>query len=242
MHAYRLPPPVDHHFLILRIISAASSSIRHRDPRDKKKRKRISRRVRRLEKTVESLSHGLILALTELQDRTSTADDRNSVNVEALSTALSGLSAVEDGHPDRTPGTSAPDATFPHPSEPATRRHDSTPQDTNAELGAERIATDNDNSTFISNDRSPISGLLKPILDFMACPEVHHFLKWAEAHPGLRNTQLFDLLWVTNNLFNVHGGVRIPLSIERCYCNGTIDYDVLPPKIVHSHERYFQRN
>ena len=112
---------------------------------------------------------------------------------------------MDDDHPDRTPGTSAPDAT---PPEPATRRRDSTPQVTSAELGAERIVTENDSSTFISDDRSPISGLLKPILDFMACPEVHHFLKWAEAHPGLRNTQLFDLLWVTNNLFNVHGGVR----------------------------------
>jgi hypothetical protein len=55
---------------------ATSSISRHRDTRDKKKRKRISRRVRRLEKTVESLSHGLILALTELKNRTTTADGR----------------------------------------------------------------------------------------------------------------------------------------------------------------------
>ena len=124
--------------------------------------------------------------LTELQDRTITADCRKSDNVDALSTALSGHSTVDEAHPDNTLRTSAPDATLPHPSEPAVRRRESASQDTNAELRAERVATENDSSMFISDDRSPISGLLKPILDFMACPEVYH--------PGLRNTQLFDLL------------------------------------------------
>ena len=135
-------------------LPVASSSIsRHRDPRDKKKRTRISRRVRRLEKTVESLSHGLILTLTELQDRTITADGRKSDNVDALSTVLSGLSTVEEDCPDSTPRTSAPDATFPHPSEPAVRRRESASQDANAELRAERVATENDSSMFISDDR-----------------------------------------------------------------------------------------
>ena len=188
---------------------------RRSDNHEKKKRKRISRRVRRLEKTVEDLSHGLILALTELQDRTTTADCRKSDDVDALSTALSGLSTVEEDPPDRIPRTSAPDSTLPHPSEPPARRRESVSQDTSAELGAERVATENDSSISISDGRTPISGLLKPILDFMACPEVHQLLKWAEVHPGLRNTQLFDLLWVANNFFNVHGGVRYYYSLRR---------------------------
>jgi hypothetical protein len=57
----------------------------------------------------------------------------------------------------------------------------------------------------------------------MACPEVHRFLKWAEAHPGLRSTQLFDLLWVADNLFDVHG-VRYPsaLPVEGCSLRSNI--------------------
>lgn len=54
-----------------------------------------------------------------LQDRRTTADGRNADNsgmVDALSTALSGLSTVMD-HPDSTPRTSAPDATLLSPSE-----------------------------------------------------------------------------------------------------------------------------
>ncbi|KAN0132441.1 hypothetical protein V8E53_009867 [Lactarius tabidus] len=189
-----------------------SSISRHRDTRYKK-RKRISRRVRRLEKTVEGLSHGLILALTELQDlrgRTTTAGGRKSDNsgkVDALSIALSGLSTVD--HHDSTPGTSAPDATLICPSEqpgPMTTRRS---QHKSTKLGAAEQNDVDDSSIFISDDRSPISGLLKPILDFMACPEVHRFLKWAEAHPGLRSTQILDLLWVANNLFDVHGGIMI---------------------------------
>jgi hypothetical protein len=44
----------------------------------------------------------------------------------------------------------------------------------------------------------------------MACHEVRRFRMWADAHPRLRSTQLFDLLWVANHFFNVHGGVRYP--------------------------------
>jgi hypothetical protein len=175
--------------------------------------------VRRLDNTVESLSQELILALTELQNRTTAADDHKSGNsrmVDALSTALSSLSTVID-HPDGTLGTSAHDATFPPSSEPP---DPTTTRITNTKLrAAERndsVVTEKDCSIFISNDPSPISGLLK-LLDFMACPEVHRFLKWAEAHPGLRNTQLFDLLWVANHLFSVHGGVRYPSSRRGVY-------------------------
>jgi len=199
----------------------------------------MSRRVRRLEKTVESLSHGLTLALTELKDlrgRSTTADgpktDDSGV-VDALTTAFSDISAVHD-HPDSTLRASVLDATL-HPSEQPdpTTQHKSATQHTNTRLGAlsvsgeskfgptaepsrvvDHIATRNDGSLSISNDRSPISGLLRRILDFMTCPEVSQFLKSAEAHAGLRSTQLFDLFWVSDNLFNVHGGVRCPLLVE----------------------------
>ncbi|KAI9456856.1 hypothetical protein BJY52DRAFT_536375 [Lactarius psammicola] len=71
------------------------------------------------------------------------------------------------------------------------------------------ITTRNDSSLFVSNNWSPISGLLRPILDFMTCPKVFQFLKSAEAHAGLRSTQLFVLLWVSDYLFNVHRGILI---------------------------------
>ncbi|KAN0130507.1 hypothetical protein V8E53_011593 [Lactarius tabidus] len=160
---------------------------------DKKKRKRISQCVHGLEKTAESLLHGLILALTELQNRTTAAHGRKANNsgiVNALSTTLSGLSTGVD-HYDNTPGTSAPDATPLYPSEQpnqTTTRPKSVSQHKGTKLEAAKqnddVVTENDSSIFVSDDRSPISGLLK----------------WAEAHPGLRRTQLFDLLWVADNL------------------------------------------
>jgi hypothetical protein len=186
----------------------------------------MSRRVHRLEKTVESLSHRLTLALTELQGRTITADGPNAENsdtVDALSTALAGLSTVAD-YPESNPGTSAPDAILHHSSEPpdliTTRRESvskntSTNHDSEAAEYNDFFVTENES---IRDSWSPISGLLQPILDDMECPEVHRFLKWAEAHPGLRDTQLFDQLWVSNNLFNVHGGVRY-LSSRRGVSN-----------------------
>jgi hypothetical protein len=200
----------------------------------------MSRRERRLEKTVESLSHGLILALTELKDLrgNSTSADARKVDdsgvVDALITAFSDLSTVVD-HPDSTLCASAPDATVFHLSEQPipTTAHQSATQHTKTKFGALSVsreskfgttagpscvvghnATGKDSSLVISNDRSPISGLLEPILDFMACPEVFQFLKWAEEHAELRSIQLFDLFWVSDNLFNVHGGVRFPLPIE----------------------------
>jgi hypothetical protein len=93
--------------------------------------------------------------------------------VDALSAALSGLSTVMD-HPDSTPGTSAPDATFLCPSEQpdqTTMRRESASQHKSAKLGAaernDDIVTETDSSIFISDDRSPISRLLKPILNFI---------------------------------------------------------------------------
>lgn len=200
---------------------------RRNDTRNQKKRSRISRRVRRLERTVESLSHGLILALTEhknFQGHSTTAKTDDAGMVDTLSTTFSGLSTVLDHH-DSTPGATAQDATL-HSSElpdPTTEREGAT------KLGSlfvsrepkprplaepDRVVVGHtgmeaDSTLVIMDDRSPISGFLKPILDFMTCPEVFRFLKLAEAHPGLRNTQLFDLFWVADNLFNVHGGILI---------------------------------
>lgn len=196
----------------------------------------MSRRVRRLEKTVESLSHGLILALTELkgfQGHSTTADGSKTDNagiVDALSEAFSGLSTVVD-QPDSTEACT-PAATL-HPSEqphPDTQRECVTESGTlsvsgesklgpPAKLDTDRVIvghtdTEIDSFVVIRDDRSPVSGLLKPILDFMICPEALRFLKSAEAHPGLRNTQLFDLFWVADNLFDVHGGVRSPFLVE----------------------------
>ena len=197
----------------------------------------MSRRVRRLEKTVESLSHGLILALTELKDfqgRSTTACGSKTDNAgieDALSEAFSGLSTVVD-QPDNTGACGAPAATL-RPSEqpdPNMPRECATESGTlsvsresklgpPAELDTDRVIvghteTEIDSFVVIKDDRSPVSGLLKPILDFMTCPEALRFLKSAEAHPGLRNTQLFDLFWVADNLFDVHGGVRSPFLVE----------------------------
>jgi hypothetical protein len=94
-----------------------------------------------------------------------------------------------------------------------------------------RTEIESDCAATISN-RSPISELLKPIVNFMMCPEVSQFLKQVEAHPGLRSTQFFDLFWVMDNLFNVHGGVRL-LAVSQTglfysYCQA--DYDTLSPE------------
>ena len=187
--------------------------------------------MRRLERTVESLSHGLILALTELKDLQGRPDGRKTDNsgiIDELSTAPSRLSTVVD-HPDSTPRAYAPGTTL-HPSEQLdlTTQHDDATKPGAHSVSREPkhgpsaepnnvvnpAVTGNDSTLFISDDRPPVSGLLKPILDFMTCPEVFRSLKRAEAHPGLRSTQLFDLFWVADNLFNVHGGGCSPLLIE----------------------------
>jgi hypothetical protein len=218
--------------------------------------------VRRLERTVESLSHGLILALTELKDlrgRSTTAGSRKPDNpgmVDALSTALSGLSTAVD-HPDSAPGVSPLDVTI-HPSEqsePDSRegaikcgtlslsREPKLGPSAEANSVANFITMENDSPLFISNHESPIARLLKPIQGFMTCPEVFRFLKWAEAHPGLRNTRLFDLFWVADNLFHVHGGVRYPVPVKGVLgSNVPTDFDILSPKIIHAYGRYFRSN
>jgi hypothetical protein len=89
----------------------------------------------------------------------------------------------------------------------------------------------NDQSLFTEN-RSPISGLLGPILNFMECSEVSEFLKQAETHPGLRGIKIFDLSWVLQNFFNVHGGVRslAHSRTENLHSDYQIDYDIYPPE------------
>ena len=207
------------------------SASRHRDTRGQTKRSRLSRRVRRLERTVESLTHGLILALTELRDlrgRSTTAGGRKLDNpgmVNPLSTALSGLSTVDD-HPDSTSGVPPPEVTI-HPLEKLDLCEGAIKDGTlslsrKPKLGSsgeansvpDHLTIENDSPLFTRNPRSPIAGLLKPIQDFMTCPEVFRFLKWAQAHPGLRSTQLFDLFWVADNLFHVHGGVRYLVPVN----------------------------
>ena len=59
-----------------------------------------------------------------------------------------------------------------------------------------------------TNRETPICRMLSPIMRFISSPDVFQFLKQAETHAGLSNTQLFDLFWVSDNFLNVHGGVR----------------------------------
>jgi len=69
-------------------------------------------------------------------------------------------------------------------------------------------ATGNDGTLFITGeDRSLALQMLSPMLKFITSSDVFQFLKRAEVHAGLLKTQLFDLLWISDNLFNVHGGV-----------------------------------
>jgi hypothetical protein len=55
--------------------------------------------------------------------------------------------------------------------------------------------------------------MLSPVLKFITSSDVFEFLKRAEIHASLWSTQLFDLFWVLDNLFNVHGGVRFLFSL-----------------------------
>lgn len=75
-------------------------------------------------------------------------------------------------------------------------------------------ATRNDKSLFTSKDRSPITAMLGPISKFIMSSDVGQFLSQAKIHSGLCSTQIFDLFWVLNNLFNIHGGVRLGYSCE----------------------------
>ena len=79
------------------------------------------------------------------------------------------------------------------------------------------IATGSDGSLFTTGKEWSFSRMFRPILEFITSSEVPQFLKQAEVHAGLSNSttiQLFDLFWVLDNLFNVHGGVRLLFSME----------------------------
>lgn len=72
------------------------------------------------------------------------------------------------------------------------------------------IAMGNDKTLFTTGkDKSPALQLLRPILKFITSSDVFHFLERAGIHAGLLKTQLFDLFWILDNFFNVHGGVWI---------------------------------
>ncbi|KAH9029332.1 hypothetical protein EDB83DRAFT_1892630 [Lactarius deliciosus] len=158
---------------------------RHYDTRGQKIRSRTSRRVRRLEKTVESLSHGLILALTELKDfrgRSTTADDPKTDEyavVDILTTAFSSLSTVVD-HPNGIGASELDAALRPSEQSDPTTKRESAIQHTDTKSRAlfmsrmskfgptagpndviDRIATGSESYLFLSGDRSPISGLLR---------------------------------------------------------------------------------
>ena len=75
------------------------------------------------------------------------------------------------------------------------------------------IATGSDGSLFTTSKERSHSQMLSPILKFIASSDVFEFLKLADIHAGLWGTQLFDLFWVLDNLFNVHGGVRFLFSL-----------------------------
>jgi len=77
------------------------------------------------------------------------------------------------------------------------------------------IATGSDRTLFAaSKDRSFVSQMLSPILKSVTSSDMFQFLKRAEVHAGLLSTQLFDLFWLLDNLFNVHGGVRFLFSLS----------------------------
>ncbi|KAI0298031.1 hypothetical protein B0F90DRAFT_838067 [Multifurca ochricompacta] len=256
----------------------------------KTRSKKNRQRIRRLEKTVESLSHGLILALTELKsgalklDPTSSGDRRARPDgldvesdfgdeVDALSMAFTSLKTTRESRvgmctellrkaasagagtsvPPRQstegtrvgttttrqspslepltsvtayPGTgSSTLGTFAPPTNSRTQQLDLPlpTSRTDRERGTHSISNrleselpvittktmGSDKSLSTSNDRSPISGLLEPILRFMTCPDVFQFLKEAENHDGLKGTQMSDLSWVLDNLFDIHGGMMI---------------------------------
>jgi hypothetical protein len=69
-----------------------------------------------------------------------------------------------------------------------------------------------DGTLAIGKDWSPVSQMLGPVLKFITSSDIYQFLKRAETHAGLLSTQLFDLFWILDNLFNVHGGVRFVFS------------------------------
>jgi hypothetical protein len=72
-------------------------------------------------------------------------------------------------------------------------------------------ATGSDRTIFPTiKDRSPVSHRLSPIV---TSADVFQFLKRAEIHAGLLSTQLLDLCWVLDSLFNVHDGVQFLFTL-----------------------------
>ena len=243
--------------------------------------RKIDRRFRRLEKTVESLSHGLILALTQLKSGDKHAETEphrrgsgpgphsrpghsivandevesvlrdhsveNDDDSRDLSTVFARLGFIENCteishlHACRFGlltmcicvarsgiGTAAPslqqldNKSSSSLEENLLRMLRRLPQTTTAktvakarpEIGFCCIARGNDGTLFTtSNDRSPALQILSPILKFITSSDVFQFLKRAEIHAGLLKTQLFDLFWILDNLFNVHGGVWFLVSL-----------------------------
>ena len=267
-------------------IELPSTSHRHRHRLDnekggwsKSRSSKTDRRLRRLEKTVESLSHGLIVALLQLraggeyaeqgrrgsgpgplspapapprQSRSNVISDEieSASGDDAVddndSTAFAGTGSLENGTGKSVfvlitldlltmnmlcaaPGGNAsplrPNTTAS--SSPLEKnllrllrgtQLPSTVTSVASKAGPENalscIATGSDGSLFTtSKEWSHIPRILSPILKFIASSEVSRFLKRAEIHAGLSNTQFFDLFWVLDNLFNVHGGVRLLFSL-----------------------------
>jgi hypothetical protein len=239
---------------------------------------KTNRRFRRLEKTVESLSHGLILALTQLKSGNMHADtephrrgsgpgphhhpghsdvandeiepvsrDDDDGGGRDLSTVFARLGFIENCtetfhlHACRFGiltmcicvarggiGTAAPslqqldNKSSSSLEENLLRMFRRLPQTTMTsatfKTGPENafrcIATRNNGTLFTTGeDRSPALQMLSPILKFITSSDVFQFLKRAEIHTGLLKTQLFDLFWILDNLFNVHGGVWFLFSL-----------------------------
>lgn len=215
---------------------------------------KTDRRFRRLEKTVESLSHGLILALTQLKCGDMYADTEphrwgsgpgphhrpghSDVAKDEIESVSGNHSVDDDGRDLSTVfarlgfinslcggiGTTAPSLQQPDNKlsssleENLLRMLLRLPQTTTIPVTSKAgpgnsfncIATGNDGTLFTTGkDRSPIPQMLSPILRFITSSGVFQFLKRAEMHAGLLKTQLFDLFWILDNLFNVHGGILI---------------------------------
>ena len=83
---------------------------------------------------------------------------------------------------------------------------------TGPENASSCIATGSNESLSTTSKEMSHSRMLSPVLKLIKSSDVFEFLKRAEIHAGLWSTQLFDLFWVLDNLFNVHGGVRFLFS------------------------------
>ncbi|KAF8486442.1 hypothetical protein DFH94DRAFT_713329 [Russula ochroleuca] len=208
------------------------------------------RRLRRLEKTVESLSHGLILALTQLNSgdvlaeprrrssspgrrRRSRSHETESVSGDDtvdgddcrnLSTAFSGKGPLENAHGGiRTMASSLKTnnaesssslekdllQSLLHGPQLSSTTMTSVASKAGPENAFSCIATASNRSLFTTSKEKSHSQMLSPVLKFITSSDVFEFLKRAEIHASLWSTQLFDLFWVLDNLFNVHGGILI---------------------------------